>query len=45
MHQINIESLAIEIDKFQAGLTTPIMRNRDLFKPGKANLILEIFKH
>ena len=31
MHQKNIESLAIEICKFQAGLTPPIMS--DLFVP------------
>ena len=39
----NIESLAIEIYKIQAGLTPPIMR--DLLSPGTAIIILEIFKN
>ena len=41
IHQKNIESLAIEIFKFQAGLTTPIMG--DLFVTGEKNYSLRNF--
>ena len=43
IHQKNIESLAIEIYKFQAGLTPSIMS--DLFVTRKTIIILEIFKN
>ena len=43
IHQKNIESFAIEIYKFRAGLTSPIMS--DLFDTRKAIIILEIFKN
>ena len=43
IHQKNIESLAIEIYKFQAGLAPPIMS--DLFVTRKTIKILEFFKN
>ena len=38
MHQKNIESLAIEIYKFQAGLTAPIMSDLFVTKENNYNL-------
>ena len=43
MHQKNIESLDIEIYKFQEALTLPIMS--ELFATRVKNIILEVFKH
>ena len=42
IHQKNIESLAIEIYKFQAGLTPPIMM--DLFVTRESNYNLRNFE-
>ena len=38
IHQKNIESLAIEINKFQAGLTPPIMSNLFVTRENNYNL-------
>ena len=38
IHQKNTESLAIEIYKFQAGLTPPIMSNLFVTRENKCNL-------
>ena len=43
MHQKNIESLDIEMYKFQEALTLPIMS--ELFATREKNIILEVFKH
>ena len=42
IHQNNIESLAVEIYEYQAGLTPPIVT---CLLPGKTNIILEISKN